>query len=242
LTLTARLPAAAQDQSPQIAPSLIATGLDSVLRGGLRLILEVGMETGRMENRQLFALGGVYPRGWPDRPTEMLAECLIEGPPPEVAIEVRFEQPVERQILGPGDEPVEQLLVTGRRYVSGEETIGRDVRLSSLPNRTAAIETAGSERMELIEAGAPAGTVLWRREPLHATVEAWTEEVRPGLHRVRVAVANRLEWEQDDPERNGMCVLRSAQVHVESPAAAFAARVGRLRRLREAPAARFAAA
>jgi hypothetical protein len=195
-----------------------------------------------MENRQLFALGGVYPRGWPDRPAEMLAECLIEGPPPDVAIEVRFEQPVERQVLGAADEPVEQLLVTGHRYVPGEETIEREVRLSSLPNRTAAIETAGTERMELIEAGARAGTVLWRREPMHATVEAWTEEVRPGLHRVRVAVANRLEWEQGGSERNQRRILRATQVHVESPEAAFAARVGQLRRLREAPAARFAAA
>jgi hypothetical protein len=200
------------------------------------------METGRMENRQLFALGGVYPCGWPDRPAEMLAECLIEGPLSDVAIEVRLEQPVERQVLGAADEPVEELLVTGRRYVSGEETIPREVRLSSLPNRTAAIETAGSERMELIEAGAHAGAVLWRREPLHATVEAWTEEVRPGLHRVRVAVANRLEWEQGAEETNRMRVLRSAQVHVESREAAFAARVGQLRRLRDAPATRFAAA
>jgi hypothetical protein len=200
------------------------------------------MKTGRMENRQLFALGGVYPRGWPDQPAEMLAECLIEGTAPDVEIEVRFEQQVERQLLDASDEPVEQLLVTGRHYVAGEETIKRDVRLSSLPNRTAAIETAGSERMELIEAGARAGTVLWHREPLHATVEAWTEEVRPGLHRVRVAVANRLEWEQGAVEPNRMRVLRSAQVVMASPEAAFAARVGRLRRLREAPATRFAAA
>ena len=101
------------------------------------------------------------------------------GTAPDVTVEARFEQPVERQVLDAADEPVEQLLVTGHRYVCGEEAIEREVRLSSLPNRAAAIETAGTERMELIEAGARAGTVLWRREPLHATVEAWTEEVRP---------------------------------------------------------------
>lgn len=195
-----------------------------------------------MENRQLFALGGVYPRGWPDRPAEMLAECLLEGPPPDVAIEVRFEQPVERHVLDAGEEPVEQLLVTGRRYVAGEEAIEREVRLSSLPNRTAAIASAGSERMELVEDGARAGIVVWRREPLHATVEAWTEEVRPGLYRVRVAVANRLEWEAGAAELNRMRVLRSAQVHVASPEAAFAARVGQLRKLRDAPATRFVTA
>lgn len=200
------------------------------------------METGPMENRQLFALGGVYPRGWLDRPAEMLAECLIEGPPPEIAVKVRFEQAVERQILGQAGEPVEQLLVTGRRYVAGEEAMEREVRLASLPNRTAAIAIAGSERMELVEARARAGTVLWRREPLHATVEAWTEEVRAGLHRVRVAVANRLEWEQGAAEQNRMRILRSTQVVMESPDAVFAARVGQPRRLREAPVPHFVAA
>jgi hypothetical protein len=120
------------------------------------------MESGRMENRQLFALGGVYPRGWADRPAEMLAECLIEGDRPEVEIEARFEQTVERQILDASGKPVEELLVTGRRYSQGEEEHVKAVRLSELPDRTAVLATAGSERMELIEGGAPVGTVLWR--------------------------------------------------------------------------------
>jgi hypothetical protein len=200
------------------------------------------MESGRMENRQLFALGGVYPRGWPDRPAEMLAECLIEGDRPEVRIEARFEQTVERRILDASGEPVDELLVTGRRYVPGEEAASKEVRLDSLPDRTAVLATADSERMELIEGGEPVGSVLWRWEPLHATVEAWTEEVRPGLHRVRVAVANRIEWQEDAPERNRLCVLRTAQVVVESPDAAFASRVGQLTRLHAHPAARPTAA
>lgn len=193
-------------------------------------------------NRQLFALGGVYPRGCPKRPSEMLAECLIEGARPEVEVEVRFDQLVERQILDPDDEPVGQLLVTGRRYTAGKEAMAREVRLSSLPNRTAALATAGEERMDLIESGALAGTVVWRWESLHATVEAWTEEVRPGLHRVKVMVANRLEWEQGAPEQNRMRILRSAQVVTESPDAAFASRVGQLTSRREAPTAHPAAA
>lgn len=195
-----------------------------------------------MENRQLFALGGVYPRGWADRPAEMLAECLIEDDRPEVEIEARFEQTVERRILDANGEPVEEMLVTGRRYSQGEEEHVKEVRLSELPDRTAVLATAGSERMQLIEGGAPVGTVLWQWEPLHATVEAWSEEVRPGLHRVRVAVTNRLEWQEDAPERNRLCVLRTTQVVVESPSGAFASRVGQLSRLHAAPAARPAAA
>jgi hypothetical protein len=200
------------------------------------------MEPGRMQNRQLFALGGVYPRGWPDRPAEMLAECLIEGALPQVGIEARFDQLVERRILGPVGEPVDELRVTDRRYCPGEESLSKEVRLSSLPDRTAVIATADSERMELVEGGTPAGSVLWRWEPLHATVEAWSEKVRPGLHRVRVAVTNRLEWLEDEPERNRLRVLRSAQVVVASPDAAFASRVGQLSRLHSAPAARPTAA
>lgn len=182
---------------------------------------------GEMEmNQQLFALGGIYPRGWPDRPSVMLAECLIEGTGPDVAVEARFDQAVEREILDKQDEPVKHLIVTGHRYCSGEERIEKEMRLASLPNRTATIRTAGSERMDLIEGGAHAGAVVWHWEPLHATIEAWTEEIRRGLHRVRVAVANRLEWEQGEPEQNPMRMLRSTQVIVESADAAFASRVG----------------
>jgi hypothetical protein len=200
------------------------------------------MESGRMQNRQLFALGGVYPRGWPERPAEMLAECLIEGDLPEVEIEARFDQTIERRILNAGGELVDELLVTGHRYAPGDEAVVKEVRLTALPDRTAVIVTAGSERMELVDGGAPAGAVLWRWEPLHATVEAWSEEVRPGLHRVRVAVTNRLECQEDASERNRLRVMRTAQVVVESPDGAFASRVGQLSRLHTAPAARPTAA
>ncbi|HET8862896.1 MAG TPA: hypothetical protein VFM94_06580 [Solirubrobacterales bacterium] len=178
-------------------------------------------------NRQLFALGGIYPRGWPGRPSEMLAECLIEGAHPEIEVEVRFHQTVERQVLNGAGEPVDQLVVTGHRYCSGEEIVEKELRLSSLPNRTAALTKADSERMELVEGGAPAGTVVWHWEPSHATVEAWAEEVRPGLHRVKVMLANRLEWDQGTQDPGLMRTLRSAQVIVESADAAFASRVSR---------------
>jgi hypothetical protein len=176
-------------------------------------------------NQQLLALGGIYPRGWPDRPSVMLAECLIEGTSADVEVEARFDQVVEREILDRAGASVEQLVVTGHRYCSGEERIEREVRLAALPNRTATIKTGGSEQMDLIEGGAPAGLVVWRWEPLHATIEAWTEEIRSGLHRVRVAVANRLEWEQGEGEQNPMRMLRSTRVVVESADAAFASRV-----------------
>lgn len=184
------------------------------------------MTSGPMQmNRQLFALGGIYPRGWPDRPSEMLAECLIEGASPDIEVQVRFHQAVEQQVVDRDDHPVDQLVVTGHRYCSHDETLEKELRLSDLPNRTAALAKADEERMELVERGAPVGAVTWRWEALHATVEAWAEEVRPGLRRVRVALANRLEWDGDSPARNLMRTLRSAQVVIESPDAAFASRV-----------------
>jgi hypothetical protein len=186
------------------------------------------MKPGPMQmNRQLFALGGIYPRGWPDRPSEMLAECLIEEASPGVEVEVRFHRPVERQVLNRYGDPVEQLVVTGHRYCAGEETMEEELRLSSLPDRTAVLANADSEQMELVESGARAGTVSWHWESLHATVEAWTEEIRSGLHRVRVMLANRLEWDRGAPDQNLMRTLRLAQVVIESPDAAFASRVSR---------------
>lgn len=184
------------------------------------------MKSGPMEmNRQLFALGGIYPRGWPERPSEMLAECLIEGEHSDIEVEVRFLQAAERQVLNGNDDPVEQLVVTGHRYCSHEETMEKQLRLSSLPNRTAALAKADDERMDLVESGARVGAVVWHWEALHATVEAWSEEIRPGLHRVKVVLANRLEWDGDTPEKNLLRTLRSAQVVIESPDAAFASRV-----------------
>lgn len=172
-------------------------------------------------NRKSFALGGVYPCGWREGPSQLRVECLLEGANPSIEITVRFVQLIERQVLDAADEPVEELLVTGRRYSSGEEAAEREVRLPSLPNRTAVIRTAGNERAELSENGAPAGALVWRWEPLHGTVEAWTDEIQPGLHRVRVEVANRLEWGCATHDQNLMRTLRSTQVVVHSPDGAF---------------------
>jgi len=172
-------------------------------------------------SRQFFASGDVYPRGWPAGPSQLRAECLIEGRDPEIELTARFAQLVERQVLDASGSPVAELVVTGRRYECGRETAEREVRLAALPDRTAAIRTAGSTQAELTERGERAGTVVWRWEPLHGTVEAWTEEIGPGLHRVQVDVANRLEWQGGEPERALLQALRSTHVILHSPDGAF---------------------
>jgi hypothetical protein len=167
-------------------------------------------------NQQLFALGSIHPLGSPEGSSQVRAECLIRGADPWVEVDVRFVQTVERRVLDASNQPVEELEVTGRRYWADTETEERAVQLSSLPNRTAAIRTAGGERVELTEDGVLAGALVWRWEPLHGTVEAWTEEVHAGLSRVLVEVANRLEWGRATPEQNLLRTLHSTQVAIRS--------------------------
>lgn len=147
-----------------------------------------------MEDRRRFE-GGVLPRGCPEGRSQLHAECLIEGAEPYVEVIVRIRQPVERQVLDAGGEPVEHLVVAGTRYASREEAVEHEVCIPSLPGRTACIERAGTRRADLVENGIAAGTLVWGWAPLHATIEAWIEELAPGLRRVQVNVANRLEWD-----------------------------------------------
>jgi hypothetical protein len=174
-----------------------------------------------MEDRKRFTRG-VFPRGWSEGPSQLRAECLIEGIDPRIEITVRLVQTVERQVLDAEGSPVEYLVVAGKRYASREEAVEHEMRLPSLPNRTATVKAADSKRAELTESGVAAGALTWRWEPLHATVEAWTEEAKPGLHRVQVSVANRLEWDGAEPERSLMRTFYSTQVVMHSPDGAFA--------------------
>lgn len=174
-----------------------------------------------MEDRQRI-VRGVFPRGWPDGPSELRAQCLIEGGDPHVEMTVRLLQIVERQVLDAEGEPVQGLTVAGKRYDQREETTEHEMRLPSLPDRTAEIEPAGSKRADLGENGAPAGTLVWRWEPLHSTVEAWIDEIAPGLRRVSVKVANRLEWDEGTRAQAFLRAFYSTQVIMHSPDGAFA--------------------
>lgn len=173
-------------------------------------------------HRRFSARGDVYPRFWQDGLSQVHAECLIEGAHPHVDVSVRFTHAIQRQILDAAGDPVDELIVTGRRYTCGEELHGHEVALSDLPNRTAEIEKAGRRRAELREDGAPAGAIVWSWAPLHATVEAWIDQIGEGLRRVRVEVANRLEWAGESAERIGLRTLHATHVLLHSPDGAFA--------------------
>jgi hypothetical protein len=188
----------------------------------------LGKQTDYMEidlqhfDQCFFDHGSVYPRGQGEGASQLRAECLIEGSDPSIEITVRFLQMVERQVLDPLGNPAAELLVTDRCHRSGWETTEHEVCVASLPNRAAALRTAGSERCGLVASGEPAGALLWRWEPLHATIEAWTERLGPALRRVRVDVANRLECDACSREQAQLRTIYSTHVFMHSPDGAFA--------------------
>lgn len=175
----------------------------------------------QMEDRKRFARG-VPPRGCAEGRSQLHAECLIEGFDPTVDVMVRVRQAVERQVLDAKGDPVDFLVVADTRYASREEAVEHEVWIPSLPGRTARIEPAGTRRAELVENGLTAGFLTWKWEPLHATIEAWVDEVAPGLRRVQVSVANRLEWDGGEPRQPLMRSFYSAEVVMHSPDGAFA--------------------
>lgn len=176
-------------------------------------------------DRHVVSSVGVFPRGSEGPPAVLHAECLIGGIEPQIAATVRFAQAVERQVLDAAGEPIDELLVTGRRHRSGEETVEHEVRIDSLPGRTAVVRTAGGDRAELVQGGRRAGVLLWRWEPLHATVEAWIDRLGSGLHRVRVDIANRLESGEDGLEQARRRALHSTRLVLRSSTGAFASPV-----------------
>lgn len=174
-----------------------------------------------MEERQR-TTRGVFPRGWPGGRSQLLTECLIEGLDPSIDVTAQFLQLAERRVLDREGNRVDALVVAGERYTSREEVVEHELRIESLPNRKATVKPAGQERAELIENGALAGTLEWRWEPLHATVEAWIEEIAPGLRQVHINVANRLEWEGDSDKQATSRAFYLSAVILHSPDGAFA--------------------
>ncbi len=169
--------------------------------------------------RRIEVRGEVSPRAWPDGRELLHAECLIEGADPRIEVTARFAQTIRRQIHDPDGNPVESLLAAGRRYDSGEELEEHEVTLAELPDRTAELRRAGRRSAELRERGAAAGTIAWSWEPLHATVEAWVDEISPGLRRVRVELANRLESDAGPADRNRLRTLHGAICSCTAPTA-----------------------
>lgn len=149
-----------------------------------------------LKNQQRFTFGGVCPRGWPEDGSELVTECLLEGPAePSVQAHVRFLQVVRRQLHDAAGAPVDELTVAGERHLSWEEATEREVTLP-VPGR-APIEIAAGEQVH--ELGDGSVRRSWRA--LHGLAEAGVRELRPGLHRLSLRVVNTSRWTGEDRGR-----------------------------------------
>ncbi len=174
-----------------------------------------------LKNRQRFTWGGVYPRGWPEGPHRLRAECLIEGKKPDVEVTVRFLQVVDRGVRNATGRAVDELTVGGERHLTWEEAVEREARLAKAPGRTEIVAVGACQHEELREKGAPAGAILRRRERLRGRLEVALERLDSELHRVRVEVINRHQWDGAPRQRTLMRTLCSTHVVLRSENGSF---------------------
>ena len=141
-----------------------------------------------LKNQRRWTFGGVYPeahsREHPDDRARVRTECLIEGEP-DVDVRVRFLHVVRRDLAAPDGSRVDELSAGGERTLAWDEAVEREVAPGPI-----AIP-AGREERALGEAG----TVIRSWEALAGEVAVDVAELRPGLARVRVDIANRTPWE-----------------------------------------------
>src|SRR5580704_4508040 len=85
-----------------------------------------------LKNQQRFTFGGVYPPAWDDGSLMQAQVLLHDDEDAEVEVRVRFLQMVERQVLKHDSSstlswPVDELEVGGRRWVSWDEAVEREI-------------------------------------------------------------------------------------------------------------------
>jgi hypothetical protein len=188
------------------------------------------------KNQRRWTFGGVYPRGHserhPDDAWVMRTECLVEGDGRDVGVvvAVRFLHVVARQVMR-GGEPVDELVAGGRRYLSWDEAVERELTLPA-PGRLAVAIAAGRE-VEEVEGG----SIVRSWEALDGTIEAGLEPVEEGVARVRVEIANTTPWDRDDREAALRRTFCSTHTVLRTAGGAFVSQTDPPERLREAAAA-----
>jgi hypothetical protein len=166
-----------------------------------------------LKNRQRFTFGGVYPRGHSegreDDPWTMRTECLLEGDGgATLDVRVRFLHVVDRQLVDARGQPVDELSVGPERHISWQEATERElvaesVRLDSLPHRMPVAIPAGREEEQLRD-----GAIVRSWHALEGAVEVSADELRPGLQRLSVTIANTSPWEggsREDAVERALC-------------------------------------
>lgn len=163
------------------------------------------------KNRQRWTFGALFPRAFSEAagtgdPCQMRTECLVSGAEPRVLVRLRFLQVVDRRVerrTARGEwEAVDELRLGEETYLAWEEATEREVRLPELPlselrDAAAVSVSVPAGRSEELLAGGQARLVrTW--EAVDGWLEARTEQVAPGLHRLSVQVFNHTAWEGAD--------------------------------------------
>jgi len=157
------------------------------------------------KNRIRWQFGVVVPEAYATNGTGEAAqaqtEILLESHGATlVTVRVRFLQVETRWVqaaLESGFETVDSLTVDGRRHVTFDEGVEREVELQLDPSADASatpIAFSSEERVEQLrdEAGTLHGRVVRRRWPLHGAVTVQREAVaeHPSLSKLRVRIVN----------------------------------------------------
>lgn len=147
-----------------------------------------------LKNQQRFTFGGVYPPAWEDGSFMQAQMLLRDEEGGELEVRVRFLQMVERQVLQ-GDpflstpQPVDELEVDGKRWVSWDEAVERESPPGS-------IRIEAGEELERIPGGAIRRS--WRE--LEGEISLTREPLGEDLWRVTLSVTNATPW---DPSHRG---------------------------------------
>jgi hypothetical protein len=164
-----------------------------------------------LKNQQRFTFGGLYPQGWPEDRSGLVAECLLEAAgEPSLEIRVRFLHVVRRRLFDAVGDEVHELVAGGERHLAWEEATERELT----PGRFAIPAGRKEERLE-------GGLVVRSWEALQGTVDVSTQELHPGLHRVRVRVVNEVAWEGEPREAALARTLCSTHAVLSTATGAF---------------------
>jgi len=170
-----------------------------------------------LKNQRRWTFGGVYPRSHSERreddPWVMRSECLIEHEPAAtVEVSVRFLHVVDRRVgrvTTGGVEEVDELTVAGRRHLTWQEAVEREIALPALGvddllagQRLAISVPAGSEEEDLLdESGRRRGVLIRSWKQLEGSLEVAAAPAASGVARITVMVANVTPWDGTDREQ-----------------------------------------
>ena len=166
-----------------------------------------------LKNRQRWTLGGVYPERWSAHggqsdAWQMQCEVLIEAESDAtIGVELRFLHVVDRQVARMGaDGPawVDAIEIDGRRHVSWEEALEREVvvpgrqlgELHRAPARVPIDIRSGGQREALESAdGAERAAIVREWRSLRGSIEIAAASAADGLWRIRALVCNSTPFE-----------------------------------------------